>query len=97
MLVVISIIAVLIGMLVPAVQSARESARQLECQNNLNQIGKGFRNHVAETGSMPANGWGYGWAGDPNMGSSRRQPGGWMYNILPYTDYQNIWDLGLNV
>ncbi len=97
LLVVIAIIAVLVGLMVPAVQSARESARQTECKNNLKQIGLGFQSHHEANGNWPANGWGYGWAGDPNMGNSRRQPGGWMYNILPYTDYQNIWELGLNV
>lgn len=97
LLVVIAIIAVLVGLMVPAVQSARESARQTECKNNLKQYGLGFQSHHEANGNWPANGWGYGWAGDPNMGNSRRQPGGWMYNILPYTDYQNIWDLGLNV
>ena len=97
LLVVVAIIAVLVGLMIPAVQSARESARQTECKNNLKQYGLGFQSHHEANGNWPANGWGYGWAGDPNMGNSRRQPGGWMYNILPYTDYQNIWDLGLNV
>ena len=97
LLVVIAIIAVLVGLMVPAVQSARESARQTECKNNLKQIGLGFQSHHEANSVWPASGWGYGWMGDPNMGHSRRQPGGWMYNILPYTDYQNLWELGLNV
>ena len=97
LLVVVAIIAVLVGLMIPAVQSARESARQTECKNNLKQIGLGFQSHHEANGNWPANGWGYGWAGDPNMGNSRRQPGGWMYNILPYTDYMPLWELGLNV
>ena len=97
LLVVIAIIAVLVGLMVPAVQSARESARQTECKNNLKQIGLGFQSHHEANSVWPASGWGYYWAGDPNMGHSRRQPGGWMYNILPYTDYTNLWELGLNV
>ena len=97
LLVVIAIIAVLVGLMVPAVQSARESARQTECKNNLKQIGLGFQSHHEANSVWPASGWGYGWMGDPNMGHSRRQPGGWMYNILPYTDYTPLWELGLNV
>ncbi|MBQ2622210.1 MAG: DUF1559 domain-containing protein [Thermoguttaceae bacterium] len=97
LLVVIAIIAVLVGLMVPAVQSARESARQTECKNNLKQMGLGFQSHHEANGNWPANGWGFHWAGDPNMGHSRRQPGGWMYNILPYTDYTNLWELGLNI
>lgn len=97
LLVVIAIIAVLVGLMVPAVQSARESARQTECKNNLKQMGLGFQSHHEANGNWPANGWGFYWMGDPNMGNSRRQPGGWMYNILPYTDYTNLWELGLNV
>ena len=97
LLVVISIIAVLIGLLVPAVQTAQEFARQMECKNNLKQMGLGFQQHHQAHTVWPASGWGYGWMGDPNMGHSRRQPGGWMYNILPYTDNMNLWELGLNV
>ena len=97
LLVVIAIIAVLVGLMVPAVQSARESARQIECKNNLKQMGLGFQSHHEANSVWPASGWGFGWMGDPNMGHSRRQPGGWMYNILPYTDYTNLWELGLNV
>ncbi len=97
LLVVIAIIAVLVGLLIPAVQAARESARQMECKNNLKQMGLGFQSHHEANGNWPSNGWGYGWVGDPNMGNSRRQPGGWMYNILPYTDYTNLWELGLNI
>lgn len=97
LLVVIAIIAVLIGLIVPAVQSAQEFARQVQCKNNLKQIGLGFHQHHEAHTVWPASGWGYGWMGDPNMGHSRLQPGGWMYNILPYTDYTNLWELGLNI
>jgi len=94
LLVVIAIIGILVSLLLPAVQSAREAARRMQCQNNLKQIGLGAHMHQDVHKIFPAGGWGWGWVGDPDRGSDREQPGGWIYNILPFIEQQALHDLG---
>jgi prepilin-type N-terminal cleavage/methylation domain-containing protein len=94
LLVVITIIGILIALLMPAVQSARESGRQTQCKNNLYQIGRAAQGHVAAHGFYPSSGWGYRWVGDADRGFGVSQPGGWIYNILPFIEQQPLHDLG---
>ena len=94
LLVVITIIGILIALLLPAVQAAREAARRIQCQNNLKQMGLAALGHVDAHGIYPTGGWGWGWAGDPDRGFNRKQPGGWHYNILPFMDQTALYELG---
>lgn len=104
LLVVIAIIGLLVALVMPAIQAAREASRQANCQNNLKQIGTGVQQHVSTLGYYPTGGWAPdqvapnpgsgGWVGDPDMGTGPHQPGGWIYNLLPYIDQQPLHDLG---
>lgn len=94
LLVVIAIIGILVALLLPAVQSARETARRTQCKNNLKQIGLAFQNHHDVHGHFPTGGWGWSWAGDPDQGFSEKQPGGWIFNVLPFIERDNVRNLG---
>jgi prepilin-type N-terminal cleavage/methylation domain-containing protein/prepilin-type processing-associated H-X9-DG protein len=94
LLVVIAIIATLIGLILPAVQSAREAARRVHCQNNLKQIAMACLSHQSAHQHFPTSGWGYEWTGDPDRGYGKKQLGGWIYNVLSYLEYSAIRSLG---
>ncbi len=94
LLVVIAIIGILVGLLLPAIQASRESARKTQCKNNLKQMSTGCLNHESAQGFFPSSGWGNDWIGDPDGGYGATQPGGWAYSILPYMDYTVLHDAG---
>jgi prepilin-type N-terminal cleavage/methylation domain-containing protein len=94
LLVVIAIIGILVALLLPAVQSAREAARRMQCKNHLKQMALAMHNHHTAHGFFPSGGWGWLWTGDPDRGSGKEQPAGWNYSILPFTEQQNVFDLG---
>jgi prepilin-type N-terminal cleavage/methylation domain-containing protein/prepilin-type processing-associated H-X9-DG protein len=94
LLVVITIIGILIALLLPAVQSAREAARMSQCKNSIKQFAVGCFNHETLTKRYPSGGWNWAWTGDADMGNDWLQPGGWIYNVLPFMEQQALHDMG---
>lgn len=94
LLVVIAIISTLTALLIPAVQAAREAARRLECSNNIKQLTMAALNHESATKFFPTGGWSTNWLGHPDRGVGASQPGGWIYNILPFLEQQALYKLG---
>jgi prepilin-type N-terminal cleavage/methylation domain-containing protein/prepilin-type processing-associated H-X9-DG protein len=88
LLVVVSIIAVLIALLLPAVQAARESARRTQCVNNLKQLGLAVHNYSSTTGALPptatTNPSGFPSQPTNNFGMKAR--------LLPYLEQQAMWN-----
>jgi prepilin-type N-terminal cleavage/methylation domain-containing protein len=85
LLVVIAIIGVLIALLLPAVQAARESARRTHCFNNLKQYGIATHNFHQTYGRLPPY-----WS--ENI-TTKFPDGGWIVQLLPYLEQQNAYDL----
>jgi prepilin-type N-terminal cleavage/methylation domain-containing protein len=94
LLVVISVVGLLMALLVPAVQRSREVARRAECSNHLRQCAVGILSHEETFGWFPTGGWSKRWLGHPDRGAGTDQPGGWIYNLLPFVEQRSIHDLG---
>lgn len=83
LLVVIAIIGVLVGLLLPAVQTAREAARRLQCANNMKQIGLAMHNYHDAQRWLPETLY---WGVDPIFTS------GWMVMILPHLEQSSLYE-----
>lgn len=94
LLVVIAIIGILVALLLPAVQSAREAARRTQCKNQLRQVGLACLLHENTTGFLPSGGWGGAFVADPSLGFGKKQPGSWYYSVFAYLEENSLRDLG---
>jgi prepilin-type N-terminal cleavage/methylation domain-containing protein/prepilin-type processing-associated H-X9-DG protein len=94
LLVVIAIIGILVALLLPAVQAAREAARRTECKNHLKQLSLGCLLHQDTFKSLPSGGWKDAYTADTNLGTGPKQPGSWYFQVLPFIEEQALHDLG---
>jgi len=86
LLVVIAIIGILVALLLPAIQAAREAARRTQCNNNLKNIGLGLQNYHDTYKTMPQGAMHTGTRANPAVGPS------WQFGILPFMEQRNIYD-----
>ncbi|QDT68755.1 Type II secretion system protein G precursor [Planctomycetes bacterium MalM25] len=102
LLVVIAIIGILVALLLPAVQAAREAARRTQCTNNLKQLGIGALNYESTNGRFPTwglalNGYGAGLtgpSGEPNVQSKAAIENlSWCYQLMPFLEENALYDL----
>lgn len=98
LLVVIAIIGILIALLLPAVQAAREAGRRAQCANQLKQMGLAMHNHAEAMGTFPTGGdipWpaieNYLTNGQPN--GPDKQGLSWPYQILPYMEQKAVYNI----
>jgi prepilin-type N-terminal cleavage/methylation domain-containing protein/prepilin-type processing-associated H-X9-DG protein len=89
LLVVIAIIGVMVGLLLPAVQAAREAARRMQCSNNLKQIGLAIHNYESSYKALPA-----GCNGVPNAAGTNFNGHGWTWHasLLPFIEQTTLYD-----
>lgn len=93
LLVVISILVLLVSLLLPAVQAAREAARKVSCRNNVRQCGLALSLFESSHRQFPSNGWGWAWVGDASIANRLDNPGGWIFSVLPFLEQNSLWEM----
>lgn len=95
LLVVIAIIAILVSLLLPAVQQAREAARRTQCKNNMHQIGLALMNYEGTFGRFPPASnvpWGRKGGDDCHMDYTGPFGPNWAVALLPFIEQQALYD-----
>jgi prepilin-type N-terminal cleavage/methylation domain-containing protein len=98
LLVVIAIIAILIGLLLPAVQKVREAAARIQCTNNLKQMALGLVNCAdSHQGLLPPTCGTYPVPANPGMGVASNGEGGFFFHLLPYVEQGALYNSALTM
>ncbi|MCY2995484.1 MAG: DUF1559 domain-containing protein [Planctomycetota bacterium] len=96
LLVVIAVIGILVALLLPAIQAAREASRRTKCSNNLKQIGLACQNHHDVFRTFPSGGLAWSsprtWLTPGIPAGADSQAWGWAYQILPYMEQRVVWE-----
>jgi len=90
-----AVVGIIAAVLLPAVQAARESARLTQCSNQVRQLALATHQFENTFQQLPTNGWGFRWLGDASQGSLADQPGGWLFQILPFLELKQLYDVTL--
>ena len=94
LLVVIAIIGILVSLLLPAIQAAREAARRMSCGNNLHQIGIACHNYVDTYKALPNHGIFHWWdSSNCQHGWHHSSRGSAVTKILPFIEEQGVYDM----
>lgn len=94
LLVAVAISGILLAILLPAVQQARESSRVAQCQSNLKQLALASLQHESTHRALPSGGWGYQWQGFSDIQGHLAQPGSWFYALLPWVEQEALFQVG---
>jgi prepilin-type N-terminal cleavage/methylation domain-containing protein len=97
LLVVIAILGILIALLLPAIQAAREAARRMECSNHLKQLAAAMHGYLNIQKHFPSGGYGTPYSSHPDRGVEMNQTGGFFYVLLPHLENKQLFELGKGV
>ncbi|TWU06196.1 DUF1559 family PulG-like putative transporter [Stieleria varia] len=98
LLVAIAIIGILVGLLLPGVQAAREATRRTQCSNQVRQVALAFHNHQNQFKHLPSGGWRFDTpptyvGSNPVIGAEQRA--GWAFQLLPFIEATATWQAGV--
>ena len=93
-LIAMGVTVMLVAVFVPLIQTSQEKVRRAACASNLRQIATAWDGHEDAMGFFPSSGWGWRYTGDPDLGFGASQPGGWLFDVIAFTDSAHVRSMG---